>query len=162
MKTRNLLLGLFFLLAILFASISLSEYLGAKHAETTNTTQASVSTSPVRFDYSFLPSQFFAGGYNVTVSQGTDYYITGNGTSYDYLGFYTTFGLTLGNQTQTVPFFWNTPSGASTAHPPYYGGCMAEYQSTTGCPYSARAFDGNVSIVWTEQDATIYVTFAFT
>lgn len=117
---------------------------------------------PLTFNYASLPSQFTVGGYIVTVAQGTDYEIeTGNGTSYEYLGFYTVFVIAHDNQTQTAPFFWNTPYGPSTSHPPYNGTCMAENDSTNGCPFSANLFGGGVSITWTERNSTAYVTFVF-
>jgi len=123
------------------------------------TTSASVSQRS--FNYTSMPSTFTIGGYAVTVGQGTDYYMKmGNGTSYDYLGFYTVFSITLGNQTQEVPFFWNTPYGPSASHPPYNATCYAKGHMVTECPTSASAFDGSVSIVWSLQNSTIYVTFA--
>ena len=116
-------------------------------------------TAPLTLNYSTMPSEFSVGAYSVIIGQGTDYYVkTGNGTEYDYLGFYTLFDITLNGQTQTVPFFWETPSGPSTSHPPYNSACVVQ-NGPSGCPYSATAFGGVVSIVWSEQNSTIYVTF---
>jgi hypothetical protein len=178
MSAKDLLLGIFIVLTIVFAAVSFVEYDQARPAQTLTTTitttspiqtTSSVGTSanPITFNYSSIPSHFTVGGYNVTTNQGTDYIVqTGNGTSYQYLGFYTLFSITLNNRTQYVPFFWNTPYTASTSHPPYNATCYVQKgeasQSVTGCPYSATAFGGDVSIAWTEQNSTMYVTFTFT
>ena len=113
------------------------------------------------FNYTSIPPEFTVGAYNITVSQGTGYGFQGNGSAYTYLGFFTQFAVTMGNQTQTVPFFWNTPAGPSDSHPPYNGACVAGSQSTNGCPYSGSAFGGAVTIAWSQQGSTFYVTLTF-
>jgi hypothetical protein len=98
------------------------------------------------------------------MKQGTNYPILfGSGKQNDYLGFYTLFNVLWNGGMQTIPFFWGTPYGANSSHPPYDGMCYAEHQTPTGCPHSATAFGGDVSIVWKEQNSTstINVTFTF-
>jgi hypothetical protein len=139
---------------------ALGYFIGASSKTTVSVT----TTAPITFNYSSMPSEFATRNYSVTMDQGTGYAIPrGNGGVYEYLGFYTEFNILWNGGMQTVPFFWGTPYGASTSHPPYDGMCYSEHQTPIGCPYSATAFGGDVSIVWFEQNSTstIYVTFTF-
>jgi hypothetical protein len=160
--TNRLVSILVVLLVVAVALAGTSGYLiGVSNRQTVTAMQTETATvtrtaDSITFNYTSMPSNFTVGDYTVTMSQGTDYFYTIGNATRQYLGYYTVFNVTQKDgQTQTVPFFWGTSAQPSTAHPPYDGVCATEIN----CPYSASVFDGNVSIVWSEQNSTIYVTF---
>lgn len=140
---------------------------GLNHITTvTATTTTAAIESPLTFNYSSLPSEFTIGNYTITVWQHTGSYpLIAADRTWTYKGFFTAFTIFwirgTAADSQTVPFFWNSTSGPSTAHPPYNAWCFETSAQSSSCPYTATALSGHVNITWTKLGSTIWVSFIF-